>query len=96
MRQEIADGAALAEPQARQALRRRGIEVDQAVVDELHLEGCREELDDGADLKEAVNGGLHARFDVEDTESELPTATGLATPNVAPGIRSIRQALQQQ
>jgi hypothetical protein len=76
VRQEVAEGAAFAEPQARQVLRRRGIEVDQAVVDELHLEGCREELDDGADLKEAVNGGLYARFDVEDTESELPTATG--------------------
>lgn len=85
MGEELADGAALAEAQTPQVRRCGCVELDQALVDELHGQRGREELGDRADLEEAVRCGLDAGFEVEDTEGELSDAFAVVDPECGPG-----------
>ena len=52
--------ALVQDPEVRQVRADRGVEIDHALVDELHDERARPELRDGPDLEDRVGGGFHA------------------------------------
>jgi hypothetical protein len=63
--------SAVLEDELRQVALNGRVELDAALVEELHHERGGEDLGDGADLKEGVGRGLHASSLVEDPAGAL-------------------------